>query len=217
MPEFMKLRGEEALLAHTGELIKSVRKEFVIVGAGISAWPLSPVCAGLLRVLETNNGHVVRKLLSPVALADAKYREYLHAVAAGGPQVRIAATPLPHNTIVLDRRIAILADRNLSSNREYTVTTAPALVGGIYALFEAAWESATSIATFLRGEQPFLDAESRAILRALGSGITDENAARKLGMSLRTYRRRVAELLQTLGARSRFQAGLRAGALGITD
>lgn len=54
------------------------------------------------------------------------------------------------------------------------------------------------------------------MLRALGSGATDEAAARELGMSLRTYRRRVAELLTSLEAASRFQAGLRAGELGLT-
>lgn len=39
---------------------------------------------------------------------------------------------------------------------------------------------------------------------------TDEAASRRLGVSLRTYRRRVAALMAALGARSRFQAGLRA-------
>jgi hypothetical protein len=34
-------------------------------------------------------------------------------------------------------------------------------------------------------------------------------------MSLRTYRRRVAELLNALDAGSRFQAGMRAGELGL--
>jgi DNA-binding NarL/FixJ family response regulator len=95
------------------------------------------------------------------------------------------------------------------------VTTAPALVGAVYALFEAAWETATDLKAFLRGEQPHLDAESRRVLRALGSGATDETAARELGMSLRTYRRRVAELLDALDAGSRFQAGVRAGELGL--
>lgn len=53
------------------------------------------------------------------------------------------------------------------------------------------------------------------MLRALGSGATDEAAARDLGMSVRTYRRRVAELLDVLEAGSRFQAGVRAGELGL--
>ena len=44
---------------------------------------------------------------------------------------------------------------------------------------------------------------------------TDEAAARRLGTSLRTYRRRVAEPMAVLEAGSRFQAGVRAGELGL--
>ena len=50
---------------------------------------------------------------------------------------------------------------------------------------------------------------------ALASGSKDEAAARALGMSLRTYRRRVAELMTAVGATSRFQAGLRARELSL--
>jgi DNA-binding NarL/FixJ family response regulator len=50
---------------------------------------------------------------------------------------------------------------------------------------------------------------------ALGSGLTDEAAAKRIGVSLRTYRRRVAELMARLEVDSRFQAGLRAGELGL--
>ncbi|MEU4487633.1 helix-turn-helix domain-containing protein [Streptomyces purpurascens] len=63
---------------------------------------------------------------------------------------------------------------------------------------------------------PEIDAQTARVLRALASGATDETAARELGMSLRTYRRRVAELLLALNAGSRFQAGLRAGEMGLT-
>lgn len=55
--------------------------------------------------------------------------------------------------------------------------------------------------------RPRIDDQTSKVLCALGSGATDEAAARELGMSLRTYRRRVAELLANLGAASRFQAG----------
>lgn len=54
------------------------------------------------------------------------------------------------------------------------------------------------------------------ILQALASGLTDASAAKQLGISLRTYRRRVADLMAGLKAESRFQAGLRAGEMGIS-
>ncbi len=44
----------------------------------------------------------------------------------------------------------------------------------------------------------------------LRSGVTDDVAARKLGVSTRTVRRRVAAVMDLLGASSRFEAGVRA-------
>ena len=52
-------------------------------------------------------------------------------------------------------------------------------------------------------------------IEAAAAGLTDEAAARRLGTSLRTYRRRVAELMAAFEAGSRFQAGVRAGELGL--
>lgn len=46
------------------------------------------------------------------------------------------------------------------------------------------------------------------MLVALADGSKDEAAARRLGMSRRTFRRRVRSAMERLGARSRFQAGL---------
>jgi DNA-binding NarL/FixJ family response regulator len=54
----------------------------------------------------------------------------------------------------------------------------------------------------------------RFLLEALGSGAQDEQIARRLGLSLRTVRRRVAELMEELGAQSRFQAGVEAARRG---
>lgn len=52
-----------------------------------------------------------------------------------------------------------------------------------------------------------LSEQALACLDALTKGDTDEVAARKLGLSRRTFRRRVKSALDVLGARSRFQAG----------
>ncbi|MER5221241.1 DNA-binding response regulator [Streptomyces flaveus] len=216
MAEIVTIRGDLELLARTEHLFSSVREEFICAARDLNTWP-RPGARQAARARMRNGGtRQIRKLLSPAALADERSREHLRELADKGALVRIAATALPHETIIIDRRFAILAGVNAPGGREYTVTTAPTLVGGVYTLFEAAWETATDLKAFLRGEQPQLDAESRTILRALGSGATDETAARELGMSLRTYRRRVAELLNALDAGSRFQAGMRAGELGLS-
>jgi DNA-binding NarL/FixJ family response regulator len=152
--------------------------------------------------------------MSPLVLADEAQRAHLLRLGSGA-QVRISSAPLPYETIILDRRVAILAGQPSPPGREYTVTTSPALVGGVYSLFTAAWEAATELGAYLRGDLPELAPEAREILRVLGSGVTDEAAARRLGTSLRTYRRRVAEVMAALEAGSRFQAGVRAGELGL--
>ncbi len=214
--EIVTIRGDLELLTRTGHLFSSVQEEFVCAARDLDTWP-RPEARRTARVrLQGSGSHRIRKLLSPAALADEHSREHLSELADRGALVRIAATALPHETIIVDHRFAILAGAHSPGGREYTLTTAPTLVGGVYALFEAAWETATDLKAFLRDERPRLDTESRKVLRALGSGATDETAARQLGMSLRTYRRRVAELLATLDAGSRFQAGVRAGELGLS-
>jgi DNA-binding NarL/FixJ family response regulator len=55
----------------------------------------------------------------------------------------------------------------------------------------------------------------RQVARVLAGGVTDAVAARQLGLSLRTARRRIADLMQELDAQSRFQAGVAAARRGL--
>ncbi|MFD7403345.1 DNA-binding response regulator [Streptomyces sp. NPDC059866] len=219
MSQVMELRGDLEFWARIKPLAESDDAEWVHVARDLDTWPGAREAARLQ--MRRGGALQARKLYSPAVLADERDREALREMAAHGFQVRIATTPLPQGTVIIDRRTMILTDpvspaAAAHSHRTYTMSAAPALVGGAYALFEAAWESAADLAAFLDAERPRIDAQTARVLRALGSGVTDEAAARELGMSLRTYRRRVAELLVALNAGSRFQAGVRAGELGLT-
>jgi DNA-binding NarL/FixJ family response regulator len=213
------VRGDEELIARAGHLFDAVHAEFVCAARDLNTWShpgARPAIAQRVLSSAVGTGSLtVRKLWSPLALAEEAQRDHLRQLGGAGVQVRISSAPLPHETIVLDRRVAILAGQPSALGREYTVTTSPVLVGGVYSLFSAAWEAATDLSAYLRGEVPELSPEARQILRVLGAGLTDEAAARQLGTSLRTYRRRVAELMAALEAGSRFQAGMRAGELGL--
>nr|WP_276569203.1 LuxR C-terminal-related transcriptional regulator [Microbacterium lacticum] len=48
------------------------------------------------------------------------------------------------------------------------------------------------------------------VLRQLATGATDARSANLMGISVRTYRRHVAAILDTLGVRNRFQAAIAA-------
>jgi DNA-binding NarL/FixJ family response regulator len=211
------VRGDAELIARAGHLFDAVQDEFVCAARDLTTWSQPEARSAVARrVRAPGPGHLaIRKLWSPLALADETQRAHLRQLDAAGAQVRISSAPLPHETIILDRRVAILAGQPSPLGREYTVTTSPVLVGGVYSLFTAAWEAAIDLGAYLRGEVPELAPEAQEILRALGAGLTDEAAARRLGTSLRTYRRRVAELMAALEAGSRFQAGVRAGELGL--
>jgi hypothetical protein len=218
MPQVMELRGDLELWARLKPLAESDDAEWVNVARDLDTWPGAREAAR--RQMRRGPSPRARKLYSLAVLADERDREALGEMAAHGFQVRITTTPLPQGTVIIDRRTMIFTDPVLPAKaahgrRTYTMSAAPALVGGAYALFEAAWESATDVAALLGAGRPEIDARTSRVLRALGSGVTDEAAARELGMSLRTYRRRVAELLVALNAGSRFQAGVRAGELGL--
>jgi DNA-binding NarL/FixJ family response regulator len=57
-------------------------------------------------------------------------------------------------------------------------------------------------------DSPTLD--ERNLLQRMADGSTDESIARRLGISDRQVRRRIARLLQRLGVSSRFAAGAEA-------
>lgn len=53
------------------------------------------------------------------------------------------------------------------------------------------------------------------VLELLAEGLTDQTISRRIGVSVRTVRNDVALVMSSLGARSRFQAGVRAVCLGL--
>jgi DNA-binding NarL/FixJ family response regulator len=206
------LHGDDEFAARTGHLFAASRATFACVVRDPGTWA---------RAAARHRASVpaqvrVKKLVSPTVLACERYRDQLRQVMAAGVHVRISGSALPHETIIIDQRIAIIAGGNTPAGREYTVTSSPALVAGVHDLFQATWSAAIDYSSYLTREAPpLLDESARGVLRALSDGLTDEAASRRLGVSLRTYRRRVADLMVALEADSRFQAGLRAGQLGL--
>jgi DNA-binding NarL/FixJ family response regulator len=69
----------------------------------------------------------------------------------------------------------------------------------------------------LQTKTPAPTDEERAVASLLVTGMTDEMAARRLGLSRRTFRRRLKALMDKLGARSRFQAGFMLAETGWTE
>jgi hypothetical protein len=215
--QVVTVRGEEELVRRAGHLFVGARTEFTCAATDLETWSRTTgrmaVTTGVRR--QVADGLVVRKLYTAAALDTEEHRTHLRDAEAQGVRVRISPAPLPHETIIIDRRVMILAGAPDGAERTFTVTTAAGLIDGVRALFRVAWDAAEPLDAWLRGSGPRLDPADRLILRGLASGLTDEAAARRLGMPLRTYRRRVAELMRQLGSDSRFQAGVQVGKLGL--
>lgn len=210
------LHGEDEFLSRAGHLF-APQEEFICAATNLSTWvhPHSQRRTKQLMRQQMRQNVQVRKMYNASAVADPADAESLLGVRELGVDVRICPTVLPHETIIIDGRIAILAGAPVDGVRDYTVITVPGVVAGVRSLFMATWAGSTDLTDFLPSAPPEIDDQGLEILRHLSAGRKDETAARSMGVSVRTYRRRVAELMTLLGAESRFQAGERARALGI--
>ncbi|WP_328606035.1 DNA-binding response regulator [Amycolatopsis sp. NBC_00345] len=206
--DVVTLRGERELFERTAHLFAAAT-EISCAANDLHTWSATRPTTRA----ENVRGRKVRKVYLPRVLLDPGSAAHLREITALGAQVRVTEREI-NETILLDQRIAILAAETTPDGRSYTVLSRPDLVNGIQSLFEAAWRSATDLATY---EVRFAELRqfTPQILDLLSSGCTDETAARTMGVGLRTYRRRVAELMAVLGATSRFQAGARAREAGL--
>ena len=203
------VRGEEELFARTAHLFATA-SELACAARDLNTFATTRQPAQR-PVQETTPK--VRKLYPPAMLLSQPAAQHVRTVAAHGAQVRVSGDEI-NETIIIDRRFAILAGDLVDGQRSYGVVTDLTVVQNVQSLFEAAWRSATDLAVY-DAQHAELTSLAPRVLELLASGCKDETAARTLGLGVRTYRRRVAELMTALGAESRFQAGARARELGL--
>ncbi|MEV7430967.1 MULTISPECIES: helix-turn-helix transcriptional regulator [unclassified Nocardioides] len=139
------------------------------------------------------------------ALTDA--REVLARRAAAGEDVRVLPH-LPTRMCIIGSTHAMVPEPLGFADQPRTLVREAGLVEALTLWFESMWERALPVPGLERGDaRPDV---RRFLLQQLAEGAQDEQIARRLGVSLRTVRRRVADLLGELGADTRFQAGAEA-------
>ncbi|MDT3400662.1 hypothetical protein RKE29_29355, partial [Streptomyces sp. B1866] len=128
-------------------------------------------------------------------------------------EVRAARVP-PLAAVIVDGRAALVCADSAVGRRASTIRDA-GVIETLQTLFGGIWRSALAVTERIDFGDRARTAMVRTILEWLRQGVTDEVAARELAVSVRTYRRYVAEIMSLLGANSRFQAGVRAAELGL--
>jgi DNA-binding CsgD family transcriptional regulator/sugar-specific transcriptional regulator TrmB len=170
------------------------------------AWPLD---ADLLR-----RRVAMRSLYLEAIRNDAPLVSYARDLQAAGADVRTSAT-LPQRLFVSDRRTAVVPLDPGVRGVGAAVVSAPGVIASLLELFETVWRNAAplDVGNPVDAETGLSDTE-RTLLSLLADGATDETVAKKLGVSLRTVRRIMADLMQRLDAGSRFEAGIKAAKRG---
>jgi DNA-binding CsgD family transcriptional regulator/sugar-specific transcriptional regulator TrmB len=205
-----RLDGIDAIQSRLEELAQratSVCHSFMPGGAQSpqSLAASKPLDEQMLRCgLEVLTVYLTSMRNDPATLGYARWLTEL------GGKVRTVPT-LPLRMVLFDREIALVPIDIDDTRRGAVQLTAPAVIAALVALFEQIWHSAIPLGDEAERASEELTLQERELIRLLSQGVTDEVAARQLGISLRTERRMMAAIMRRLGARSRFEAGMLAG------
>jgi hypothetical protein len=166
-----------------------------------------------------SRGVYYRIVYSREAVAEQGFPELLAGVAAGGEEARVVRD-VPLRLTIFDDTAAVLPVHTGSLlTNGVLVVRAGALLDALIALFESVWAHAVPLEptgplpAAVDAESDAADAVDDVLVALLTAGMSDHAIARALGISVRTVGRRVQQVLTTLNATTRFQAGI---ALGMT-
>jgi len=213
-PEGVRWEGVEAVRARLRQLSHTAKRE---------CWSFTPGGAHRPDAMSESrkiNEAALARGVQILCVYQTAYRndpdtvEYANWLTGLGGQIRTMPT-VPMQMVVVDREVALLPINPTSPRHGAIEVRTPAIVVAMCALFQQVWDvavplshrpaSATGDASSGR-----LPAFEQAVLRLLAEGLTDESASRRLGVSVRTLRRTIAEISAQLQSSSRFQAGVEA-------
>lgn len=157
-------------------------------------------------------------------LADAEFID--QAAEAGGMQSLLDAlgttdqirvtSELPFKMVLADRHSALIPLSLGDAHGPALLVRSAAMLDALYTLFELLWERAAPLRLLDGSRHPEVspeaapDGEAKTLVQLLASGLNDKLIASEMGVSRSTLDRRMQALRESLGARTRFQAGWQA-------
>ncbi|WP_179892159.1 helix-turn-helix transcriptional regulator [Streptomyces sp. rh34] len=174
---------------------------------------LTPENIAHARPLDTRclrRGVRIRSVVLREALDHPPTVAYLRELRAQGASIR-AADDLSERILVYDRRTALVPVDPADTSSGALVTQQAGLVSNILALFEKIWTEATDLAALIDTDPAptgVLSEMEQRVMEEMCRVTKDETGARNLDISVRTYRRHVADVLRILNATSRPHAAL---------
>ncbi|MFI8917183.1 LuxR C-terminal-related transcriptional regulator [Streptomyces sp. NPDC053513] len=212
---FERLTSLEAVRARMDELVAATAEETLAFAPGGPQTPENRAASRPLAQSLLARSVAMKTIYLDSVRNDPASMEHAHWLTENGGETR--TTPvLPLRIQIFDRRAALIPINPEDSSQGAILVEEPGIVAALCAFFDLVWEMAVPIAEPKRSRGvDSVSPQERELLRLLAQGLTDEAAARKMGISLRTERRIITEVSARLGANSRFQLGQRASESGL--
>lgn len=216
--EVEELVGVAAVRQRIAELVPKAQSEVLTFapGGAQSSDFLNAVTPTDRLLLE--RGVRIRDVYLDSIRNDPKTLAYARHLTDLGGEIRTVPA-LPMRMVVFDRELGIVPIDPEDTRAGAVLIQGPGLINALTSLFDLVWAHASPLGGRTKRQRPKgpdepPNSQERELLRLLAQGLTDELVARRLGVSVRTMRRIAADLMERLGARSRFQAGALAVARG---
>jgi hypothetical protein len=205
------LRGRAVVNARLQELATRTRTEAISLHAG--GPPTEEVLATARTAdLDLLARGVEVRVVNPqhYLVHQPEMQEYADLLGENGAQVRFAEA-VPHRLVVLDGTHAVLPADQHDPGAGALLVREPLLVRSLRFLALRIFRRGLTAEQWRASTTTYEPSPvERRVLVLMSTGVTDEVAAKRLGITDRQFRRYVARLLDALDAGSRFQAGVRA-------
>ncbi|MEO5983804.1 MAG: hypothetical protein ABIQ13_15985 [Pedococcus sp.] len=151
-----------------------------------------------------------QQTIYPIDILDSDSgRAWVRSWAEAGEEQRVSLVPPSEFAVFDDHAVVAVAEWG-NPAADYVLIRDPMVIAAFTALFDRSFARALPIAQEAPGTH-----EDAELVRLLELGLKDESIARYLGCSLRTVRRRVAQLMDRYGVQTRFQLGVAAAHAGL--
>ncbi|MGX4735499.1 LuxR C-terminal-related transcriptional regulator [Kitasatospora griseola] len=209
----VRLDGIDAVRSRLEELAANAVTECLSLNPGGADRPDARAASAQLNEQALRRGVGIKAICresfrnDPDTLAHARWLTDL-----GGEMRTVPIVPTP--LVIVDRRVVIVPLDPADPRQGALELDSPGMLSVACALFDQLWSTATPFGSSVAVDGQGLTSAERPLLELAAAGHTDEAAGRKLGVSGRTVKRQMADLMARLDADSRFQAGVRAAHRG---
>lgn len=201
--------GLDEVSALAERMAAEVQRELILLVPGHE--PGSYEFTGQVSGDVLRRGGSVRAVWGADFLAEPSVAEHARWLGARWAVPRTVAR-VPVRAMIMDREAAVVVDETCGTRWLLTSSAIAPLLEFAEQLWAQGAEVRAGAAAL---PEPSSLPRNALVLRLLADGLTDDAVARRIGVSVRTVRNDVASVMVSLGARSRFQAGVRAAQLGL--